>query len=75
LLQLCVSDSLFKQKVMKKYTVIYSEYFQTGSHQNSITKKKHIECDKENLNQTVEKEVGWGNVWFILDGHCESTSD
>ena len=75
MLQLCVSDSLFKQKVMKKYTVIYSEYFQTGSHQNSITKKKHIECDKENLNQTVEKEVGWGNMWFILDGHCESTSD
>lgn len=60
---------------MKKYTVIYSEYFQTGSHQTSITKKKHIECTKENLNKTVEKEVGWDNVWFILDGHCESTSD
>ena len=60
---------------MKKYTVIYSEYFQTGRYQNSITKKKLIECDKENLNQTVEKEVGWSDVWFILDGHCESTSD
>jgi hypothetical protein len=60
---------------MKKYTVIYSEYFQTGSNQNSITKMKHIECVKENLNKTVEEEVGWSNVWFILDGHCEPTSD
>lgn len=59
---------------MKKYTIIYSEFFQKGSHQVGITKKKHIECLPEELKQEVEDKTGWENVWFILDGHCEDAS-
>lgn len=58
---------------MKKYTIIYAEFF--GSHQDSITFMKHIECEAEKLKQEVEKTVGFGNVWFILDGHCKQTED
>jgi len=60
---------------MKKYTIIYAEFFQHGSHQNSITHMKHIECLAENLKQAVEETVDFGNVWFLLDGHCKRTKD
>ena len=60
---------------MKKYTIIYAEFHQYGSHQNSITLLKHIECLPENLKNTVEETVDFGNVWFILDGHSNQTED
>jgi len=60
---------------MKKYTIIYAQLFQTGSHQQSITKMLHVECTPKNLKQEVEKTVDFGNVWFILDGHCNETED
>ena len=61
---------------MKKYTVIYADTFQMGSHRNSITKMKHIECIPEKLKEEVENnDIDFSNVWFILDGHCEKTKD
>ena len=57
---------------MKKYTIIYSEFFgYKSSNYSSITNMKYIECYEKDLKITVEKEVGWDSVWFILDGHCE----
>lgn len=60
---------------MKKYTIIYGEYFQIGSHMTSITRFKYIACDPIDLRETVETAVGWDSVWFIFDGHCEQTED
>lgn len=60
---------------MKKYTVIYAEFFQIGSHQNSITKLEYIECFPEFIKDEIEKFVSMGNVWFILEGHCNQTND
>lgn len=60
---------------MKKYTIIYADFFSTGSHLNSITKMKHIECEPENLKTEVEKTCDMSAVWFILEGHCEITKD
>ena len=60
---------------MKKYTVIYAELFNTGSHQQSITRMQYIECEPQNLKQEVEVHVDFGNVWFILEGHPIETED
>lgn len=60
---------------MKKYTIIYGDFFQSGSHQQSITKMKHIECLPTELEKEVLKTVDFTNVWFIFDGHCNQTSD
>lgn len=62
--------------IMKKYTIIYSDSFQMGSHRNSITKMAYIECEKEKLAETIEVEVAdIGSVWFILEGHCTQSED
>lgn len=60
---------------MKKYTVIYSEYFQCGSHRNSITRMAHIECEAENLKAEIEKTCDITAVWFVFEGHCQITKD
>lgn len=60
---------------MKKYTVIYAEYFQSGSHRNAITKMVHIECEPENLKSEIEKTCDISAVWFVFDGHCQLTKD
>lgn len=59
---------------MKKYTIIYSESFQIGSHRHSIVKLQYIECKPKELVEIVEEkgiEFGWVN--YILDGHCEQS--
>lgn len=60
---------------MKKYTVIYGKFHKIGSHTASTTHYEHIECEPKQLKEGVEKLVGWTNVWFIFDGHCEITND
>lgn len=57
---------------MKKYTIIYGEFFRNGT---SITKMRHIQCLPKNLKDTVEETIDFGDVWFILDGHAEKTND
>jgi len=57
---------------MKKYTIVYSESFNVGSHTNSITHFKHIECLPEELYEVIKTTIGLGNVWFVFDGHCET---
>ena len=43
---------------MNKYTVIYSDYFQTGSHRNSIVLMEYIECKhKDIVNTLLEKNI------------------
>lgn len=66
----------FKYKSKKitdseKYTVVYSEYFQTGSHLNSIVKWEYLECNPEELVEIIENKFGFGSVWFIFKGHCK----
>ena len=60
---------------MKKYTIVYGDYFQYGSHTNSITKMKYIECEPLNLKIEIEKTCDMSAIWFILEGHCEQTKD
>lgn len=60
---------------MKKYTIIYGEFFQTGNQRNSITRMKHIECFPQDIKSTVEESIDFGDVWFILEGHCIETQD
>lgn len=60
---------------MKQYTIIYAEFFQSGNHQNSITKLQHIRCKPEDLKNRVEKFADFGNVWFILDGYCKQNKN
>jgi len=55
---------------MNQYTVIYAEFFQTGSHMNSVPHFKHLTCPALELNDLVEAEIGWNNVWFLFEGHC-----
>jgi len=58
---------------MKKYTLIYADIMQLGSHQNSITKLKYVECLPTELDKVIEEDIGWGNIWFIFDGHCKQS--
>lgn len=55
---------------MKKYTVIYGEFFGRGEIKGSVTKFEYIECFDNELQNLVEEQFGWGNVWFIFQGHC-----
>ena len=56
---------------MEKYTVIYNQSFQMGSHRNSITQCKYIECEPKDLKETINDQIGFESVWFIFKGHCE----
>lgn len=54
---------------MKKYTIIYSEFWNVGSHTNSITKFDYVETD--NLMELLKREKYDCSVWFIFDGWCK----
>lgn len=57
---------------MKKYTVVYGDYFQTGSHTNCVTRYRHIEGNS--VEEALElAKIDWEDVWFIFDGHCTET--
>jgi len=58
------------KKVLNQFTItaLYTVVYKTF---NGIVEPKHIECLPENLNKTIESEVGWSNVWFVLEGHCK----
>lgn len=58
---------------MKRYTIIYGEWFNVGSQRHSIVKLMHLETD--DLQTDVQDKIGWENVHFVLDGHCEETKD
>lgn len=61
---------------MKKYTIIFSDYFGHGSQRSSIVKIEYIECEPEKLMETIEsKDIDMGSVNFILDGHCVQSED
>lgn len=51
---------------MKKYTIIYSEVGQCGSHSYSIIKFDRIETD--NLAELLKQEKYISNTWFVFEG-------
>lgn len=57
----------------KKYTIIYGEWFNTGSKRNSITKFDRVETDS--LSKLLDQDKYSGNVWFVFDGWCEQTKN
>lgn len=65
---------LFYQMKKKDYTVIYAEPV-GHSLGTTITRKEYLTCLPKELNTHIEKDFGWGNVWFVLDGHCTLTDD
>ena len=50
---------------MKKYTIIFSESWMTGSHRNSVTRFDRVETD--DLRRLLKKEYV-GNAWFVFEG-------
>ena len=62
---------------MQKYTIIYSETFQVGSHSNSIVSKKEIEIDEPLIVSNVEETLSHhgidiNQVNYIFEGHFNS---
>jgi hypothetical protein len=59
---------------MKKYTIIYSEYFNRGSHRLSTVKKENVETD--NLKELISKTPKFDcNTHFIFDGWAVDSKD
>ena len=57
-----------------KYTIVYGDFFQIGSHSNSVTKYKHVKGS--DLNSAVESSgIDWTTIWFVFEGHCEVAKD
>lgn len=55
---------------MNKYTVIYTERWQTGSHWHALTKAKRIETknNKEIMKVAIE-QCGTEDIQYIFNGH------
>lgn len=60
---------------MKKYTIIYGDYFRHGSHTSELVKYKYIECEPTNLKTEIEKTCDVSAVWFVFEGHSNETLD
>jgi hypothetical protein len=54
---------------MKKYTIVYGEWLQTGSHSNTITKFDRVETD--NLRELIKDDRYSCSIWFIFEGWPE----
>jgi len=53
----------------RKYTVIYADSFRPGM---SVTQFRHIEIEPSLFDNFIEENFGWGNVWTIFEGHCQT---
>jgi len=53
-----------------KYTVIYTQRWQTGSHWNALTKMKRVEVDCDDTNRLFKlaEEVGTEDIQYIFEG-------
>ena len=53
-----------------KYTVIYTQHWQTGSHWNALTKMKRVEVDCDDTNRLFKlaDEVGTEDIQYIFEG-------
>jgi hypothetical protein len=58
---------------MKKYTIIYGEWWNSGSHRHSTTKYDKVETD--DLKKLLDTDKYSANIWFVFDGWCEETKD
>lgn len=58
---------------MKKYTIVYGEWFSVGSHRNSVTKFDQVETD--NLKELLKQDKYDMNVWFVFDGWPNQATD
>lgn len=54
---------------MKKYTIVYADWWSGGGHQPSITRLARIET--ANLKQVLATY----EVWFVLDGWPEQIKE
>lgn len=55
---------------MTKYTVIYTERWQSGSHWHALTKMKRVEleCDDSNRANRITEIVGTEDIQYIFHG-------
>lgn len=61
---------------MRKATVIYSEFFQVGSHHNHVVKTAWVDvADGESLGRTIEAAgIDIGQVWTVFEGHQQEAA-
>lgn len=50
-----------------KYTVIYTDEFETGLGKTDIVDYDYINCDEDNLEELLKS---YDKVNFIFEGHC-----
>lgn len=65
---------------MRKYTIVYTEYFQIGSHTNGITRCKQIECAMNpwkltELGMEHMVSIAHSQINFIFDGWPNMVED
>lgn len=56
---------------MKKYTIVYGEWWNSGSHRHSITRFEHVETN--DIAELLNQDKYGSSVWFVFDGWCEQT--
>lgn len=61
-----------QQKKMNKYTIIWEDRWQTGSHWHSITKRTWVES--KTIHDVMQSEYG-KNARFIFEGHLCSLGE
>ena len=58
-----------KGNQVQKFTVIYSNYFMSGSHQHSIVSFLRIQCASNEISTTLAQyDVDPSRVHFVFDG-------
>lgn len=58
---------------MRKYSIVYGEWFNIGSYRHSIVKLDFVETD--NLAELILQEKYNNNIHFVLEGWVEQTKD
>ncbi len=57
---------------MKKYTVVYSEFSQSGSHSYSIVHFTRIKCQPKKIESVLNKNnIEMSQVNYIFEGHSK----
>lgn len=58
-----------RENQMSKFTVIYSNYFMSGSHSHSIVSFLRIQCEEKDISTTLaEYNVEPSQVHFVFSG-------
>lgn len=54
---------------MNKYTIVYGEFWNVGSHRHTVTRFDHVETD--DLPKLLNDDKYGANVWFVFHGWCQ----